>query len=335
MLFRRRFVLLIACAALVGCQGWQSALDTHGPIARSLEDLFWIFLGVLTAIWIATMVALLWSLRRRRAEGDDPLMLRPATERRMGVVVAICVGLSLVVVTGLTGLSYGAQKRLFSLRDGTLTLKVTGHQWWWEVIYEDPEPHRSFTTANEIHIPVGEAVRIKLESADVIHSFWVPSLAGKQDAITGRQNVIWVQADRPGIYRGQCTEFCGWQHAHMGLVIVAEAKEDFERWRDDQIAAAGPPADPERRLGMEIFLSKPCIMCHQVRGTPAGGRVGPDLTHVGSRLYIGAGTLPMNRGTLAAWIVDPHGIKPGVQMPSIQLAPDEIHPLVSYLEGLK
>jgi cytochrome c oxidase subunit II len=330
-----RAALFLAIPLLGGCRGWQSALDTHGPVARSLETLFWIFLAVLAAVWVLTMLAVLLSLKARRAAEADPLASDAGRERRMSAVVSVAVGLTLAIVVALTGLSYAAQKELFSSRDGALTLTVKGHQFWWEVIYEDPEPHLSFTTANEIHIPVGEPVSIKLESTDVIHSFWVPSLTSKQDAITGRQNVIRIQADREGVYRGQCAEFCGWQHAHMGLLVVARPKAEFEGWRAHQRAAAQAPTDPERQRGMEIFLTKPCVMCHQVRGTSAGGRVAPDLTHVGSRAYIAAGTLQTTRGNLAAWIVDPQGIKPGAHMPVIPVEADELDPLVSYLEGLQ
>jgi len=297
--------------------------------------MFWIFVAVLTAVWVLTMGAVLLSLRRRRPVGADPLATDPGTERRMTVAVSVAVALTLLTVIVLTGLSYGGQKALFSHKDGGVTLLVTGRQWWWQITYEDPQPNMVFSTANEIHIPVGEPVLVKLESSDVIHSFWVPNLTGKMDAITGRQNELQIQADRPGVYRGQCAEFCGFQHAHMGLLVIAESKEDYLRWRDRQVASATAPADPERQRGMEIFLAKPCIMCHQIRGTDAGGKVAPDLTHVGSRRYIAAGTLETTRGNIAAWIVDPHGIKPGVNMPTIQLEPDEVQPLASYLEGLK
>lgn len=327
--------LFLLCFFLAGCHGWQSALDSHGPAADSLERMFWIFVAVLATVWLLTMVALLLSLRRRRPADADPLATDPGTERRMTITVSVAVGLTLVTVVSLTGLSYAAQKVLFAHKEGTLTLLVTGRQWWWQVTYEDSQPSRVFTTANEIHIPVGEPVLVKLESSDVIHSFWIPNLTGKMDAITGRQNQIQIQADRAGFYRGQCAEFCGLQHAHMGLLVIAEPKEEFERWRNRQIASAPPPDDPERQLGMGIFLSKPCTMCHQIRGTDAGGKIAPDLTHVGSRRYIAAGTLEMTRGNIAAWIVDPHGIKPGVNMPTIQLEPDEVQPLASYLEGLK
>lgn len=332
---KKAISFLLLSLPLAGCQDWQSILNAQGPSAQALANMFWIFLAVLSAVWVLTMIALLLSLRRRRPADADPLATDPGTERRMTITVSIAVGLTLVTVICLTGLSYAAQKVLFSHKDGALTVSVTGQQWWWKVTYEDEQPSRVFTTANEIHIPVGEPVLVKLESTDVIHSFWVPNLTGKIDAIPGRQNQIQIQADRPGIYRGQCAEFCGLQHAHMGMLVVAEAKEDFERWRNHQISSALPPNDPERQRGMGIFLSKPCVMCHQVRGTDAGGRVAPDLTHVGSRRYIGAGTLETTRGNIAAWIIDPHGVKPGVNMPTIQLEPDEVQPLASYLEGLK
>jgi cytochrome c oxidase subunit II len=327
--------VLFAALPLGGCQGWQSALDAHGPSARSLANMFWIFVAILGTVWVLTMIALLLSLRRRRPADADPLATDPRTERRMTITISVAIGLTLVTVVSLTGLSYAAQKVLFAHKNGALTLLVTGQQWWWEVTYEDPQSNRVFTTANEIHIPVGEPALIKLEASDVIHSFWVPNLTGKMDLIPGRQNQIQIQADRPGMYRGQCAEYCGLQHAHMGLLVIAESKEDFERWREHQSSSAITPNDDERQRGMEILLSKPCVMCHQIRGTDAGGKVAPDLTHVGSRRYIGAGTLETTRGNIAAWIVDPHGVKPGVNMPTIQLEPDEVQPLATYLEGLK
>ncbi|QFU17501.1 cytochrome c oxidase subunit II [Microvirga thermotolerans] len=320
---------------LTGCKGWQSALDPHGPGARSLETLFWIFLAVLATVWALTMLGLIASLRARRSAEADPLSDDPGTEAGMGRAVTLLVALTALTVLALTGISYAYQKRFGDKREDVLTIKVTGHQWWWQIDYEDAQANRSFTTANEIHIPVGEPVRLKLESSDVIHSFWVPSLMGKMDNIPGRQNVIEMQADREGIYRGQCAEFCGWQHAHMSMLIVAKPKSEFDAWRDRQIASAAPPADDERRRGEQVFLTSPCIMCHSVRGTSAGGKVGPDLTHVGSRLTLAAGTLQNTRGNLAAWIVDPQRIKPGTNMPLIQVEPQDLNALVSYLEGLK
>jgi cytochrome c oxidase subunit 2 len=332
---RSRVALLPLLALPAACQGWQSALDPKGPQAQALADLFWIFTGVCSAVWVLVMIALAAALLRRHRERLDPLAVDPATERRSTIVVSSAVALTAVILLVLTGFSYATQKNLFGAKSPGLTLSVTGHQWWWEVRYEDPQPDRTFTTANEIHVPVGEPVTIKLTSSDVIHSFWVPSLMGKQDLITGRQNEIQFVAERPGVYRGQCAEFCGWQHAHMALLFVARPREEFEAWRAQQLKAAEPPTGEEQRRGQEVFLSKPCIMCHTIRGTSAGGRVGPDLTHVGSRRSIAAGTLPRSRGTLAAWIVDPQGIKPGVNMPVMELEPDELNVLAGYLEGLK
>jgi cytochrome c oxidase subunit II len=325
----------LAFLPLSACQGWQSALDTHGPQARSLEILFWLFLAILGTVWVLTMVGLLASLRSRREPEADPLAEDPRRQSRMTRTIAVLVALTGVTVLGLTGLSYAYQKGIFQQPADVLTIKITGHQWWWQVDYEDPQPSRTFTTANEIHIPVGEMVRLKLESSDVIHSVWVPSLMGKMDAIPGRQNILEFQADQEGIYRGQCAEFCGYQHAHMGMLINAQPRAAFEEWRDHQIAAASSVDDEERKHGEQVFFSSPCVMCHTVRGTSAGGRVGPDLTHVGSRRYIAAGTLETTRGNLAAWIVDPQRIKPGANMPIIKVPPQDLNALAHYLEGLK
>jgi len=320
---------------LSGCTGWQSALDPQGPQARHLAILIWSFTAVCTLVWLLVMVVLAIALSRPAETRADPLAIDVHRERRSSRVVAAAVAATTLIVLALTGLSYLSQKRLFTRESSGVTIRITGHQWWWEVRYEDPQPDRTFTTANEIHIPVGTPVTVKLTSSDVIHSFWVPSLAGKMDLIPGQENELHFVATRPGIYRGQCAEFCGFQHAHMAVFVIAEAEEEFGRWRDHQIKPAEPPENPEQRKGQEAFLSKPCVMCHAVRGTPAGGKVAPDLTHVGSRRYLAAGVLPMSRGNLAAWIVDPHGIKPGVNMPTVKLDPDDLNAIAGYLEGLR
>ncbi|MQW05720.1 cytochrome c oxidase subunit II [Sinorhizobium meliloti] len=332
---RCRPALIIFPLTLTGCDGWQSTLDPQGPQADTLADLFWVFTAILAAVWLLTMAALFLALRREHAARAGPLMREPQAERGMTRAVTAATILTAAIVIALTVVSYAAQRALFSRNEAPLQLLVKGHQWWWEVTYEDAQPSRRFTTANEIHVPVGQPVLIKLQSSDVIHSFWVPSLAGKMDVIPGRENRIVIEATRDGIFRGQCAEFCGWQHAHMAITVVAHATADFERWRESQIKAAEPPDDLVRKRGMDIFLSRPCVMCHQIRGTTAAGKVAPDLTHLGSRLHIAAGTLPNSRGNLAAWIVDPQGIKPGAHMPLIALEPEEIEPLTRYLEGLR
>jgi cytochrome c oxidase subunit 2 len=319
---------------LGGCSGWQSALDPKGPQAKHLADLIWSFTGVCTAVWILTMIALLIALLRRRGERPDPLAINDRSERRILGVIGGLAAATAATVIALTVLSYVSQRKLYAQASSPLTLQVTGYQWWWNIRYEEARPDHRFTTANEIHIPAGQPVRLKLAASDVIHSFWVPSLMGKMDLIPGQENELNFVATRPGIYRGQCAEFCGLQHAKMGIIVVVEAHEDFDAWRDRQIKPADRPNDSERQKGEQVFLSRPCVMCHTVRGTDAGSRVGPDLTHLASRKYIGAAAIPMSRGNLAAWVVDPHGIKPGVNMPLIKLAPDELEALVGYLMGL-
>ena len=320
---------------LGGCSGWQSALDPKGPQAGDISRLFWSFTWFLGAVWLATMIALAIALWRRRRTMRGELAVDRASEYRMTMIIGSLVAFTGLSVLALTGLSYAGQKRFYSARPETLTIKLTGHQWWWEARYEDAQPSRIFTTANEIHIPAGERVTFQLASSDVIHSFWVPNLSGKLDLIPGVANRLQLIADKAGTYRGQCAEFCGYQHAHMGLIVVAEPREAFDAWRDAQLKAATAPADDEGRRGEQVFLSKPCVSCHTVRGTPAGGRVGPDLTHLGSRQYLASARLPLTRGTLGAWIIDPQIIKPGVHMPMTVLAPGEVDPLLTFLTGLK
>jgi cytochrome c oxidase subunit 2 len=203
------------------------------------------------------------------------------------------------------------------------------------VRYEDATPSRILTTANEIHIPAGEPVRLLLTSTDVIHSFWVPSLSGKLDLIPGHINVLDIKADKPGVYRGQCAEFCGAQHANMATFIIAEPRAKFDAWWNDQLHPAAAPTSDEAKAGETLFLKRPCVMCHRIGGTPAGGTVAPDLTHIASRETLAAGTLTMSRGNLAAWVADPQGIKPGSHMPVVELDGDELNAIVAYLEELK
>jgi len=216
-----------------------------------------------------------------------------------------------------------------------LSVTVTGNQWWWDIEYNAADASKTLRTANELHLPDGVPTRIFLNSNDVIHSFWVPSLAGKQDLIPGRKNDITVLPTRVGVFRGPCAEFCGLQHAHMSLVVVVEPYADFIKWWDHQLQPAPQPTTPLALAGYKYVTTGPCSACHAIGGTPANGQVGPDLTHLASRKSLAAGTMPMGEGNLYGWVEDPQSLKPGVNMPTIGLEPGQLHAVVAYLETLK
>ncbi|MER8744615.1 cytochrome c oxidase subunit II [Mesorhizobium sp. M1004] len=321
---------------LQGSAGWQSALDPKGPAASELAWLIWFFTALCAVVWVLVMIALVVPLMMRSRAQAEPLAIEAGADDRKLRAVVTAVGLTAIVLIGLTLLSFFANRTLAAIgSDAALTIRVTGHQWWWEVRYEDATPSRILTTANEIHIPAGEPVRLLLTSTDVIHSFWIPSLSGKLDLIPGHMNVLDLKADKPGVYRGQCAEFCGAQHANMGTFIIAEPRAKFDAWWNDQLQPAATPTGDEAKAGQDLFLKRPCVMCHRIGGTPAGGTVAPDLTHIASRQTLAAGTLTMSRGNLAAWIADPQGIKPGSHMPVVELSGDELNAMVAYLEALK
>jgi cytochrome c oxidase subunit II len=315
--------------------GWQSALDPQGPQAASLHWLIWVFFAVSAIIWTLVMLVLVIALLRRRASGQEPVSTNQAGERRASVFVAGSLAATILTVGALTLISYLSTHSVAASPNAPIHIRVRGFQWWWEVTYLDPTPSRNFITANEIHIPVGQPVTVDLLAMDVIHSFWVPNLAGKQDLIPGRLNQLTFTASRPGRYRGQCAEFCGLQHAHMAMLIVADEPQEYERWRERQIATAPAAATPEQDRGRQVFTEKACAACHAIRGTPAAGTLGPDLTHVAGREYIGAGVMPTTRGSLAAWIADPQGAKPGNNMPLVPLSAEELRSVSAYLASLQ
>lgn len=254
----------------------------------------------------------------------------------MRTAVVVATGLTIAVLFGflIFDISVG---RAITSNPGkdAIQIRVTGHQWWWEVQYRDSLPQNWVTTANEIHVPVGHPVVFELRSADVIHSFWPPNLSAKRDQIPGDENSLWFQADSAGMFRGLCAEFCGHQHAKMDFLVVAESPNSFASWLARQRDTALTPTDSASLRGQQVFLGSSCVMCHAIAGTPAGSRIGPDLTHLASRLTIAAGTLANNRSNLTGWIVDPQVIKPGVRMPPSQLSGPDLLALVTYLESLK
>jgi len=223
----------------------------------------------------------------------------------------------------------------YSKSADTLHVRLIGHQWWWEVQYESPHSPQLLKTANEIHIPVGRPVLLRLESRDVIHSFWAPNLHGKSDLIPGYTGELTIQADRPGIFRAPCAEYCGAQHAKMALLVIAQPAAEFTTWYANEMGNAVAPADPAATRGRAVFLTAACPFCHTIRGTESAGAVAPDLTHLASRQTLAAGTIPNRRGYLGGWIVDPQGIKPGNQMPPNVLPAKDLEALLDYLVTLR
>jgi cytochrome c oxidase subunit 2 len=327
-------ILVVATGSftLAACEGNQSVLDAHGSSAVELKQLIIWIVAACSLVWAIVMVVLIWALWRSRG-GRFPA--RSAADQRMTFAVIGGVAATVVVIAGFTIFSFLTTRALSEAGSGDLTIKISGTQWWWKATYVNPDHLPSFDIANELHIPVGRNIRLLLATDDVIHSLWVPSLAGKQDLIPGRSNQLAIRADQPGIYRGQCAEFCGLQHSHMAILVIVESEVAFDRWVDLQNLPAAEPGDAEARAGELVFLTKPCAACHTIRGTDAKGVTGPDLTHVGSRRTIGAGLFDTTRGSLAAWIADPQTLKPGNNMPLVPLSSDELRQVSAYLASLQ
>ena len=335
----KRLVLLIVLL-VTGCSsGTQSITNAAGLQAGRIEQLWWFLFWLLGAIFACVITMLLLALlRSKRGEPHaSALLSAEPTEHKMTTIVTAASVATVGILLGLIAVSVATGKSVASLGDTTngLVIEVTANQWWWYIRYQNDKASETVVTANEIHIPVGRPVMIRGTSNDVIHSFWVPNLHGKRDLIPSRVTTEWIQADRPGRYRGQCAEFCGLQHAHMAFWVVAESPSEFQAWMNHQLQPAAEPTDTARQRGKEIFLKSACVYCHTIAGTGAAGQTGPDLTHFGSRLTIAAGTLPNNKGNLGGWIADPQNIKPGNRMATVPLASDEMNPLLDYLESLR
>jgi cytochrome c oxidase subunit 2 len=314
-----------------------SYLESAGAHADRVLPLLWF--DLLLSIVVIILIGLLVfdGSRRRVASGGAAETRAVPIERRPGGMRWILIGLGISIVPLLISLVWTihALAHVGTLpRNPRVAIDVVGRQYWWEARYDGGEPDLSFATANEIHIPAGEPVLIRLRGGDVIHSFWIPKLAGKIDAVPGQTNLLSIEADRPGRYRGQCTEYCGLQHAHMAMEVVAESRADFEAWRRAQLQTAPPPATAAQMRGLALVEHR-CAVCHTVRGTTAFATAGPDLTHLMSRATIAAGTLPNNPGNLAGWIENPQGVKPGALMPDMALSAAELADLRAYLETLR
>lgn len=323
------FCILFLCSA---CQGAPSVLDPQGVGAAEIGRLSWTLIGLGTLIYAGVCLFLLLALFRRRNRNEVEPDIAQQPEGGQGIVLWGGMVMPAVVLLSVFGLTLNSLINLMSGEgDEAITINVIGHQWWWEVVY----PNAGVVTANEIHVPVGQPVRINLAAEDVIHSFWIPQLHGKLDMIPGQTNTFTIHAQAAGEYHGLCAEFCGIQHAQMLFLVVAEPPEEFESWLAAQRLAAATPTDATAQRGQEVFVNSPCAQCHAIAGTTAGGRLGPDLTHFANRREIGAGILENNRSNLHRWLVQPQAVKPGNLMPATILPPDDLEALLDYLETLE
>jgi len=313
-------------------------LHPGAPQGSHIEWLYWVIFWILAVVYVLMIVAFTRAGARSRADSIQPLpvMKNEEGDRKARWAVGSAVAITVITLFVVLVLSVITGKQVAGLTSkNPVTIQIMGHQWWWEVTYPNPQADQTVITANEIHVPVSTPVVVLTNSSDVIHSFWAPSITGKRDLLPGYSSAFWFQVDQPGTYRGQCAEFCGLQHAHMGFSVIAEPVEQFQAWQQQQLKTAAEPSDDEASRGRAVFLTHACLMCHTIRGTDAGSRAGPDLTHIGSRRMLAAETLPNTRGALAGWILDPQRIKPGAEMPPNSLAPDDLQALITYLMSLQ
>jgi cytochrome c oxidase subunit II len=324
-----RFFYSFACGLmLAACDGPQSTLIPAGEAAERIAGLFWWMTGFAAVIWITVIMLTLYAVGAPPERHD-----RRRTNFLIigGGAIVPTIAVAVLAVFGLAPIP----ALLAPAPEGSLRITVSGEQWWWRVSYQ-PATGEPVVLANEIRLPVGEPVEFHLESPDVIHSFWIPSLGGKIDMIPGRITRLALTPTKTGVFRGACAEYCGTSHAFMNFDVVVEDKAAFDRWLAQQREPASIPNEPAAARGQELFLANGCGACHQIRGTPAKGVIGPDLTHVGSRRSIGAGMLPNNSATLQRWIARTEEVKPGALMPSFGMLPEEdLKALAIYMEALK
>jgi cytochrome c oxidase subunit II len=310
----------------------QSPLAPHSGPAQDISTLWWWMLGIAAVVFAGAVALIVLSYFRRRRAGLPILgeneQATSALVILFGIAIPVVVLVALFIVANLVVVPKTDAPKASSTQ---MTIDVVGHQWWWEVRY----PGSSAVTANEIHIPVGTRVNVVVSTADVIHSFWVPELNRKVDMIPGHPNRLLLYSSKPGQFRGQCAEFCGVQHAHMSMVVIAEPQDQFRTWLTNMARPAVAPVTPAQRAGQKVFLSNACASCHQLRGTPARGVIGPDLTHMATRSTLAALTIPNRKGYLGGWILDPQHIKPGNRMPGLNLSGTDFRNVLDYLESLR
>ncbi len=323
---------------LTACEPAQSTFASHGPAAERIANLSW-FMTILFLVVTAVMwVLIAWAAKRRRGSLAEHAPVDIGGGQKWIAIGGLAVPLVILTVIFVLGLNLLAEFPIHGPHHHAMKpdILIIGHQWWWEVHYLSGAADQEFTTANEIHIPVNRPMNIQLEADDVMHSFWIPSLHGKVDLIPGHTNFVRIQASEAGSYPGQCAEYCGAEHARMRLLVVAQQPEEYTAWLNGQRKPASEPTSTEAIAGQQTFLNGPCILCHQIRGTTAGGRVAPDLTHLASRQYIAANSYPNSKAYLEAWITHAQSLKPEAEMPDLtQFTGEQLRDMVAYLGQLK
>jgi cytochrome c oxidase subunit 2 len=336
----KRITMLGVALSSTGCMWQQGALQPLGPKASSIESLgtlfFWIALAVFSLVVGAALWAFIRAANRADAKDATPLPTNAATEQQLTRAVTSSTIVSFVLLAILLVASVATGQRLADFAPPKpLRVKVTAHQWWWKIEYPGNRPDEQAVTANELHVPAGVPIELQLESADVIHSFWLPNLDGKHDLIPSHVVKTVIQADLPGAYGGRCAEFCGYQHAHMDLLLIAEAPSEFEAWLGRQRQPAAEPRTASALRGRELVEHSPCAGCHTIAGTKALGGNGPDLSHLASRRTLAAGAAVLEPAALRQWLHNPQELKPGTQMPAVDMSPADLSAVVEYLEGLR
>lgn len=317
--------LCLVAVATAGCGGSQSALSPAGRDAEHIDSLFIVMTVGALLIWLGVVAMAVYTIRVGEAHSQRAANL---------LILGGGVAAPTVVLGALIAYGMPLVPTVLAIPEGAPSIRVTAKQWWWR--FEYLTPAGSVETANELRLPAGERVALELASPDVIHSFWVPSLAGKMDMIPGRVTRLALEPTRTGRFRGTCAEYCGASHALMAFAVVVMEPDEFRRWLETQARPAETPSDPASARGRTAFIANGCTACHTIRGTPAAGRIGPDLTHVGSRQELAAETLPNDRSSLVRWISDTDQIKPGVHMPAFRaLQHEELSALAAYLSSLK
>ncbi len=314
-----------------GCASSPSVLSPQSPNADRVAQLSWVMFGIAFIVFLIVLALLLLGIvRARRFKNDTSEIMQVKDDRRVISIILFAGALVPALILFGTMIWSISITNANTDPDSPLVIEVTGHQWWWQLHYVSA----NFTSANELHIPVGQPVTLKLMSADVNHSFWVPELSPKLDLIPGQTNTLTIQADQAGTYRGQCAEYCGLQHANMAFLVIADPPDTYAKWVAQEQAPAAKPSDAQAAQGAQVFVQSACVYCHTIRGTSAAGTLGPDLTHLASRQTIGAGVLPNTPGSLAGWIVNSQAIKPGNLMPPMQLDSTQLQAILAYLHSL-